>query len=54
MITAIIIKPYVKIVGASLNGSMGKNLPANLEVQVQSLVPEDALEKEMNTHIRVF
>ena len=30
MITAIIIKPYVKIVGASLNGSMGKNLPANL------------------------
>ena len=30
MITAIIIKPYIRIVGASLNGSMGKNLPANL------------------------
>ena len=30
IITAIIIKPYVRIVGASLNGSMGKNLPANL------------------------
>ena len=30
MITAIIIKPYIRIVGASLKGSMGKNLPANL------------------------
>ena len=30
MITAIIITPYIRIVGASLNGSMGKNLPANL------------------------
>ena len=32
------------------SGSVVKNLPAKVETQVQSLGPEDPLEKEMATH----
>ena len=32
------------------SGPVVKNLPANVEIQVLSLGPEDPLEKEMATH----
>ena len=39
---------------ASLVAQMGKNQPAMQETQVQSLGPEDPLEKEMATHSSVL
>ena len=33
-----------------LGGSVGKNLPVNVEERVQSLGQKDPLEKEMATH----
>ena len=39
--------------GASLGGSVVKNLPAKQETPVQSLGQEDPLEKEMPTHSSV-
>ena len=35
-------------------GSLVKNLPAVQEMQVQSLGPEDPLEKEMATHSNIL
>ena len=40
--------------GASQLSQMVKNLPAMQETQVQSLVGEDPLEKEMATHSSIF
>ena len=37
-----------------LCGSVAKNLPAGQEMQVPSLVREDPLEKEMETHSSVL
>ena len=39
---------------ASLGGSVAKNPPAVLETQVQSLIQEDPLEKEMATHSSIL
>ena len=40
--------------GASIMAQMVKNLSAMQEIQVQSLVWEDPLEKEMATHSSIF
>ena len=42
------------IIWASLVAQKVKNLPANLETQVQSLGQEDPLEKEMATHYSIL
>ena len=41
-------------IGASLGGSMVKNLPAMQETQVRSLSWKDALEYEMATHSSIL
>ena len=41
-------------IGASLVAQMGRILPAMLETQVQSLGPEDPLEKGMATHSSIL
>ena len=40
--------------GASLVAQMVKNLPVMQKTQVQSLGPEDPLEKEMVTHSNIL
>ena len=39
---------------ASLIAQLVKNLPKIQETQIQSLVQEDPLEKEMETHSRIL
>ena len=45
---------YCPCFGTSLIAQQAKNLPAVLETQVQSLGPEDPLEKEMDTHSSIL
>ena len=54
-VTASTFSPYIcHEVGASLVAQMVKNLPAMLEIQVQSLGWEDPLEKKMATHSSIL
>ena len=45
---------FVEVIWSLPGGSDVKNLPAVQESQVQSLGPEDPLEKEMATHSSVL
>ena len=48
------LQPHAIYNGVSLVAQLVKNLPAMQETQVQSLGPEDPLEKEMATHSSIL